>query len=443
MIWTPWKKKEPKTDSHEFKPLIVEIEEEPLNPLGRMIYWVIVSAIFFFSLWMYFGKVDVVVTARGKVIPTGEVKTIQPLTAGVVRKILIEPGMAVEKGQILMEIDPSEIDPELASMKDDLHQVELELMRLDALLGGTGFNPEPNGFEERLIQVQLDLYQAAKDRLQKQVRVKQEELRQYQERLAAQTEVHRQAAYNHGVASDRHQRLEKVKDLISKDDYQQARSEKQRFASEMMTSQDAIDEVLASIDRVQKEIDLIKEEERNRLLAELAEKRQRQVYLQGRIEQADFRSKRQQLRSPVKGRISQLLFHTVGGVVSPAERLATIVPDDSPLQIKAMVMNKDVGFLTQDMDVAIKIDTFEFQKYGMLDGKLLQVSTDSIEDERIGLVYEAYVHPLQTSLMVEGVDTAITPGMGVTAEMKVGKRRIIEFFIYPLIKYLDEGISVR
>jgi hemolysin D len=95
------------------------------------------------------------------------------------------------------------------------------------------------------------------------------------------------------------------------------------------------------------------------------------------------------------------------------------------------------------MSVSLKIDTFDFQKYGVLDGELLQISRDSIEDQNLGLIYEIYVKPRQKTLLVEGKQTPISAGMSVTAEVKVGKRRIIEFFIYPLIKYLDEGISVK
>jgi hemolysin D len=111
--------------------------------------------------------------------------------------------------------------------------------------------------------------------------------------------------------------------------------------------------------------------------------------------------------------------------------------------IKALILNKDVGFVNPGMEATIKVDSFDFQKYGTLSGRLLQVSRDSIEDKNLGLVYEAYVQPEKMHLMVEGVETSVTTGMSVTAEIKVGKRRVIEFFIYPLIKYLDEGISVR
>ena len=138
-----------------------------------------------------------------------------------------------------------------------------------------------------------------------------------------------------------------------------------------------------------------------------------------------------------------MFFHTIGGVVTPAEKLLTLIPSDVPLVIKATVLNQDIGFIEKDMDVALKIDTFDFQKYGLINGVVTHISQDAIEDEKLGLVYDILVTPEKYNLMVDGQMLTINIGMGVTAELKVGKRRVIEFFVYPIIKYLDEGMSVR
>ena len=107
------------------------------------------------------------------------------------------------------------------------------------------------------------------------------------------------------------------------------------------------------------------------------------------------------------------------------------------------MLNQDIGFVKEGMPASIKIDTFSFQKYGMIEGRVKTVSKNSIEDEKLGRVYEVYITPLSHTLKVEGKNEEIRTGMSLNAEINVGKRRIIEFFIYPLIKYLDEGLSVR
>lgn len=429
-------------DRHEFKPLLVEIEERPLNPLGRTIFWIVIAAICFASLWMFFGEVDVVVTARGKVIPTGEVKVIQPLNSGVVTNILIQPGDYVSKGQLLMEIDPSDVDPELESMHADHKQATLEIKRINALLENRSFDLDGQGFDAEILRVQHEIYLSEKERLEKQIWVKQGALAQQDERLAAEQKISEQAAYMTELLSEKLKRLQFVKDIISRDEYEQVESESKKYLTEQHASGHRLAEILALKEQTNQEIAYIKEEYRTRLLSELAEKKQRHLYLQAKIKRSEFISTRQQITAPVDGYISQLLFHTVGGVVTPAEKLAFIVPTNSPLLIKSFFLNKDAGFVANGMDVSIKIDTFNFQKYGTIEGKVIQISKDSIEDEQLGLVYETYIAPQGNTLIVNGIERPISAGMSVTSEVKVGKRRIIEFFLYPLIKYLDEGVSV-
>ena len=360
----------------------------------------------------------------------------------MVRSILVEAGDYVTKGQVLLEIDPSDVDPELASLRADLKQVELEVMRIDALLQNRDFHADAEFFDVDVLRVQQEIYSAEQKRLQQQVQAKQEVLLQLDEQLAAEQQVAGQSEYMRTLLTERLGRLEQVRDIISRDEYETTQSDLQRYRTEFAASQHRSAELLARKQQTLQEIAFIREDDRNRLLAELAEKKQRQLYLQAQIEQTEFRSSRQQITAPVDGHVSRLLFHTIGGVVTPAEDLAYIVPAESPLLIKAMLLNKDAGFVTKDMPASVKIDTFNFQKYGTIEGTVLQVSRDSVEDEHLGLVYETYIAPEKSTLVIDGVETPIVAGMSVSAEVKVGKRRIIEFFLYPLIKYLDEGVSV-
>lgn len=430
-------------DHHEFRPLLVEIEEEPQNPLGRAVFWIVIVVLLFLSLWMSLGRVDVVVTARGRVIPAGEVKTIQPMTTGVVSNIRVKAGQLVEAGEVLMEIDPADTASELVSMQADQKQTELDILRCETLLADLPFAPSPEKYDAELLRVQHRLYQSGRDQLRRQIQVKHEELTQLTEQQAAEQIAYEQAFYRLDMSRQRLQRLEPVRDLVSRDDIDQARTDVATYDTQVATAQHKLKELASGKEQILRQISVIEEENRHQLLSDLAQKRQEFLYLQAKIERTQFVNTRQQIRSPVRGHVSQLLVHTIGGVVTPAEKLAVVVPADSPPLIRARVLNKDVGYLTTGMEVAIKIDTFEFQKYGMLRGRLLQVAQDSIEDEHQGLIYEAYVEPLETALLVDGVRMPLATGMSVSTEIKVGKRRIIEFFIYPVIKYLDEGTSVR
>ena len=177
--------------------------------------------------------------------------------------------------------------------------------------------------------------------------------------------------------------------------------------------------------------------------SELVEKQKTQRELESQINAISFQNRQQQIKAPLNGYIGKLLINTEGGVVTPAEKLLTIIPEDAPLIIKATVLNQDIGFITKEMNASIKVDTFTFQKYGLINATVEHIAHDAIEDEKLGPVYEVKLIPKELTLNIDGKQRSLETGMSVTAEIKVGKRRIIEFFIYPIIRYLDEGMSVR
>jgi hemolysin D len=158
---------------------------------------------------------------------------------------------------------------------------------------------------------------------------------------------------------------------------------------------------------------------------------------------AENRSRLMRLTAPVAGSVQQLAVHTVGGVVTPAQALLVIVPGDNPLEIEAFVENKDIGFVRTGQTAEVKVETFPFTKYGTLPGKVVQVSSDAIQDEKRGLVYAARVKLDKATLDVDGKTVNLTPGMAVTVEIKTGKRRIIEYFLSPLMQYKAESLRER
>ncbi|MCQ2743567.1 MAG: HlyD family efflux transporter periplasmic adaptor subunit [bacterium] len=331
-------------DAHEFQPILAEIEDRPMNPLGNTIFWLVVSFLVLAALWMYFGKVDIVITARGTIIPDGEEKVVQSLDKGVIQTINVLEGDYVQKGQVLAVIIPSEDEPKL----------------------------EMNNLRE-------------------------------EQRILNETIKSKQ--YDLAIAQDKKKRLNEVMDLIPKSRYDEALTETSNLSHDIAKARASLSEISNRMKQIDKQTQIIK--------------------------------------APVNGTVNKIMIHTIGGVVTPAEQLMTIIPDDTPIKIKATVMNQDIGFVETDMPVSIKVDTYNFQKYGILNGKVTVVGSNSIKDERLGEVYEVYVKPLNSTLMVEGKEQSIKVGMTTTNEIKIGKRRIIEFFIYPLIKYLDESIKVQ
>jgi hemolysin D len=431
-----------KNDSHEFQPLLVEIEDRPLNPLGHIILWLILGVLTIGIIWLYFGKVDIVVSARGKIVPSGEIKILQPIETGVVSRILVKEGDYVIKEQILMQIDPTVTQTNLESKIKDLAVIGLEIDRLRALADGKPFIPNKDA-PGSVIKEQTSLYMHQKgllyeSKMQFDLR-KNQTLSQLSSaksesiRLKSMLEKEQDAA----------ERMEKVLDIIAKKEYDETQKNIINISEQLFQSEQKISEITHRLNEIEKEERVYIQRTMSDWFTALVEKQKELRELESQINAIGFQNRQQQIKAPLNGYIGKLLVNTEGGVVTPAEKLLTIVPEDAPLIIKATVLNQDIGFITNDMNASVKIDTFTFQKYGLVDADVFFISNDAIEDEKLGPVYEIKLNPKKLSLEVDGKEKKLESGMSVTVEIKVGKRRIIEFFIYPIIRYLDEGMSVR
>jgi len=200
------------------------------------------------------------------------------------------------------------------------------------------------------------------------------------------------------------------------------------------------------------------------LLDDLTKAEQKAAGLAQDVVKAVQRTQYQALGAPVDGTVQQLSVHTVGGVVTPAQALMVVVPADSGLEIEAMVSNRDIGFVHVGDDVEVKIDTFNFTRYGLIHGKVLSISQDAItrdkpqyksidptpgsattssEPKGQELVYAARISLDRTQMQVEENRVNLSPGMAVTAEIKTGSRAIISYLLSPLLKYRQESLRER
>lgn len=428
-------------DEHEFMPLLAEIEDRPMNPLGQTIFWIIMFTMTISCLWLYLGKVDIVVTARGIVLPDGDQKIIQPLEKGVISNILVKEGDYVKRGQLLVEIDPSDTKPVIDSMKQQLTQVQLEKQRLNSQAARSGFYPVANS--NQISFIQKNMYNSSMSALHQELNVKEIELNKIdQEKKAIEANL-RSKTILLNESSDRERRLSKVLDIIPKTQYEDVRQKIVELTADIESLNYQLNEAYQKQDQTRVEISNIQSKFDQQNFKELSDKENQSSSLEAQIKEESFKHTKQKIISPVDGYVTKILIHTEGGVVTPAEKIMLIVPADAEMTIKSTVLNRDIGFIAENMHTSIKVDTFDFQKYGILKGKVNLVSKNSIDDPKLGPVYEVYVKPVNTKLMVEGKEEPIRPGMSVTCEIKVGKRRIIEFFLYPLVKYLDESIKVR
>ncbi len=422
-------------DSYEFKPLLSEIEESPVSPLGRFTFWTVVSLIIITILWLVIGKIDIVITARGIVIPDGEAKIIQPLETGVIKEILVKEGDFVKQGDLLVLIDTMATDAQLKTVKENLEASKNEAERLKS----QGLNRKYNSEDE----IQRNLYNESLQALNNLIGAKNQEIKQIERQIDSALAQKRDYENQLQSAIDREKRLSNVKDIVAYNDFKEAQDKTLGLKESVNRANAEVKRLQAQKRQVQNEIIQLRADFKAQKLETLTETNKRIKELEANKEQIEFSNINQKITAPVDGFIDKLMIHTIGGVVTPAQELIALTPVDMPVLIKATVLNKDIGFIKPNMPVSIKIDTYDFQKYGLLHGKVKSISKNSIENEELGPIYETYITLNKDVLIVDGKEQKISTGMTLNAEIEIGKRRIIEFFIYPLIKYMDEGVSVR
>ncbi|NIZ02924.1 HlyD family type I secretion periplasmic adaptor subunit [Thalassospira lucentensis] len=434
----------------EFLPAAIEIMETPANPLGRT---VALSLAGFFTIafgWATIGQVDVVAVAQGRLVPNGGVKQIQPLEIGTVRAIHVRDGQHVDVGDLLIELDPTESEVDKGQLLHERDASALDIARLRAFLDGmdesevpalvrhAALNDEILATAEQKLRSDLAAFfakLAAKDAQSAKLRAERAsisaEIAKSRELLPLLVE--REGSLS-GLVSD---------GISTKPVWLEVKQQLIEATSNLEIYRNRLEEADASITAAEKDRENLVAQTKQQTLEELLDARNKFETAVITLRKAESREERHQLRAPVSGTIQQLTVHTVRGVVSPAEILMVVVPDDVELEVVAKVQNKDAGFVSVGQDAVIKIDSFPFTRYGKIDGKIKSVSGDAIQDEDLGLVYEVRAKLDKSEIFADGRNVKLIPGMTASVEVKTGTRRIIEFLLSPVMKYGDEALRER
>jgi hemolysin D len=453
-----------------FLPAALEIVETPPSPIGRAIALTLIAAFCIALAWASLGKVDMIASAQGKIIPSDRSKIVQPFEIGVVRAIHVKDGQTVKAGDVLIELDPTIGNAELRHLQSDLVAAQLDVARLRAAVTDgdplAAFHP-PDGAAQALLATQRQLLI---DQTSEQ-RAKVAAL----DRQRAQREAER-ATYVATIAKIEamvpilQQRVDIRKYLMEKEVgskviYLENLTQLVEQQKELGVQQSHLQEAEAALAAVIETREQAVKEYRRTRLGELATAEAKAAGLAQDVVKAGEKSRLQILRAPVDGTVQQLAVHTIGGVVTPAQALLEVVPLDTRLEIEAMVQNRDVGFVRAGQSAEIKVDTFSFTKYGLLHGRVLNVSADSIdrskppsetgdkansgnsdsasEPQGRELVYAAHVSLDRTSMDVDGKSLSLSPGMAVTVEIKTGAQRVITYLLSPLLRFKLESLHER
>jgi hemolysin D len=429
----------------DFLPAALEVIEQPVSPTGRITAWVLMIGLTGTIAWLVIGRVDVVASAPGKILPSGSVKIVQSAGSGVVRAIHVKDGDHVTKGQLLIELDTTLATADYEQARKALLNAQLDIARnraiADALVGrGIHFAP-PSSTPADVAQTQRLLIEAQVGEIEASV---------------AGLAAARHSSLSDADAADATRR--KLDDTIPILDHEleaMNRLDAKGYAPGMRLLElqrqrrgEAGDRDVAlaqqarglsDASKLAQQIGQTREQARRVALADLAKAENEAIQRAEEVKKAARRTGLQRLVAPAEGTIQQLALHTIGGVVEPARTLMVVVPSSKIIEVEVRILNKDIGFIHEGQDVAVKFDAFPFTRYGTVPGKVASISRDAVADPKLGATYIAQITLTRSNIIVDGKAVALSPGLGLVADIRTGSRRIISYLLSPVLTSVQQA----
>jgi hemolysin D len=448
----------PRRREAEFLPAVLEIQDSPPSPVGRAVGGTVVAVFLAGIVWACLGKIDIVAVAPGKIIPSGYSKVVQPLDSGVVLAIHVKDGQAVKKGEVLIELDPTLTGAEGERFANEHRAALVHAARLRALIAGHSTFVPPKGADLKFVALQQHMLQNQSAEFKSRVEAAQHLIDQRKAAIeATKASITR---YETTVPMD-NERATAFKQLVdqniaSRMEYLAAEKQRVEETQELARQKEIFGQDSAALAEAQQNYQTLISEFQKTRHDELSDQETKAASLFQERVKATQRTGLQKLTAPIDGEVQQLAAHTIGGVVTPAQQLLVVVPFEHQLEAEVMVENKDIGFVKKGQRVELKVETFPFTRYGLIDGEIMNVTTDAVQMDKSGevakgnqgpqsgiLVYPARVSLSKSIIQVDGKPVRLSPGMAVTAEIKTGTRRLIEFFLSPLLKSGQESLRER
>lgn len=434
-------------DFNPFTTAAIALQARPPEPVARMVSLGICVMALLALIYASLAHMDVVVTVQGRVIPSGKSKVVQPLEAGIVKAIAVRDGQLVRAGEVLLELDPTTTAADRDRMQRELWEAEADVVRLAATLAGRSHLAAPAGMPSAIAANQSAMLASR--------------LAEQRSRAASlDAEIARRLADREAIAASlaqlrnslplvrkKHEMREELARTghIAETGVIETKLELINLEKDLAVQQNRLHESAAGMQAAIAQKAQAEAEFRVRTSTELADSTKKRDAARQELIKAAQRQELQVLRAPIDGVVQQLAVSTVGGVVTQAQPLMTIVPESTPLEVEAQVMNRDVGHLKVGQRAITKVETFDFTRYGYIEGEVQWVGTDAMIDQKLGPVYPVRVRiaATETPNAVNGRRGAVTAGMNVTADIRTEQRRMIEYFLAPLLRYRNESLRER
>ncbi len=449
-------------EAKDFAPGLLAIQESPPARLPRAVLYTVGVLFAVLLLWAIFGKLDIVAVADGKLVPDTYLKIVQPTDSGVVKEILVKEGESVKAGQVLMRMDTMLSQSDIKALTADYQNKRIALRRIDAELAGKVFTKRADEPAELFTQVYAQ-YTANHHAYLNALAHERATLEKAKHDLAAAEDVRTKL-----VQTLPHYRAQEVAyEKLAREGFAGTLmyTDKQRERIEKEQDLHAQDSVIASarstILQEQKKIEQISADYRRQLQTERVDIASQAEKANQELAKQEHRNEYLELKASQDGVVKDLATHTIGTVTNPGTILMTLVPKDEILRAEVWVKNDDIGFVREKQPAKIKLAAFTFQKYGMLDGELSQVSADASDssggsstsgqtsgqasgqapakNSSDSLTYRALVNLKSQFLETNGEKHRLTPGMQVSAEIHLGTRTVMEYLLSPVTQAFQEG----
>lgn len=438
-------------DEAAFLPAALSLQETPVHPAPRRLAWGVMVLFLIALAWAVLGKIDIVAVASGRVVVSDRTKMVQPLERSVVKRVLVRDGDRVHAGQPLVELDPTVAAADKALVDEQLRVAESDAVRATALLAalktgaGTPNARYPATWTPHDVAAARAQMVTEWGDITSKISRLDSELSRRRAEIGTAREIISKLEATLPLAQQRERDVAKLvqEGYMSGHAGQDRLRERVELERDLMTQRARLAEVQAAL-----------RESESARMSYLAETRRA---LKDREAQAEF--KRQQagqdlakatqrekltvLSSPAAGTVQQLAVHTTGGVVTEAQTLMVIVPDEAEVTAEVTLENKDIGFVNAGQQAEIKLETFPFTRYGTVPAVVNRLSADAVVDEKRGALFMATLSLKARDISVDGKPVRLAPGMNLTAEIKTGQRRVIEFLLSPIQRAGNESLRER
>ncbi len=445
-------------NASDFSPRILEIVENPPVPLPRVMLAILVLFLASLLAWAAIGELDIIARAEGKLIPQTRLKVVQPFEGGRIEKILVHEGQQVKKGQILLIMDTHLSHSDTQKIHLSLLQAKLQLRRIDAELNNSSMILSSSDKKEQFDAVSAQ-FKAHQQFYQSALSEQQAVLEQAQQNFEAESVVLNKLKEILPIQ----QETEKTYQKLGQEGYaaKQLVLEKQQLRIEAEKNLRAqgflVQSLTAKIRQSKEKIYSIQSSYQQQLYDEKASITQELRQLEQDYKKQQYRNTLMELKAPQAGFVMDLATHTEGTIIPSGSVVMRLVPVDEPLKAEVYLSNQDVGFIEIGQTARIKLTSYQFQKYGMIDSKVESVSADAIDNSRVNnsknnqsmpsqtqsLTYKSMLVLAKQQLERNGKVFSFRPGMRVTAEIKLGKRTVLEYLLSPIQKAISEAGTER